>query len=342
MPAWFATTKLRRAIFFRQVEDRLRGRTGIRDVALSSTIPYMPSQNMRRVMVDGYQARPGEDSPSAWSYIVDDHYFAVMETRMLRGRAFTDRDTASSPRVAIVNETLAARAWPNRDPIGQRMRLDGPSGPLVEVTGVAKVGKYLYWAEPAQGVVWTPFSQEYSSQMKVMVRTEGDPAAMAGAARAEVRAIDPDIPVVNLNTMAGFYEDRAMLGPRLIAQTVTAIGLVGVLLAIIGLYGVVAYAVSRRTREIGIRMAIGARPMDVLRMVLAQGLAFTAIGVAAGIVITLAAVRFVQNLAVGVSPRDPAVLIGVPVIVGLVMLAACWLPARRASRIDPIRALRQD
>jgi len=328
--------------FYRQVGDRLRGRTGIRDVALSSTIPYMPSQNMRRILVDGYQTRPGEDSPSAWSYLVDDHYFAVMETRMVSGRAFTDRDTASSPRVAIVNETLAARAWPNRDPIGQRMRLDGPNGPVVEVAGVAKDGKYLYWAEPAQAVVWTPFSQEYNSQMKVIVRTEGDPAAMTAAARAEVRALDPDIPVVNLNTMAGFYEDRAMLGPRLIAQTVTAIGLVGVLLAIVGLYGVVAYAVSRRTREIGIRMAIGARPMDVLRMVLAQGLAFTAIGVAAGIVITLAAARFLQNLAVGVSPRDPAVLIGVPAILALVMLAACWLPARRASRIDPIRALRQD
>ena len=329
--------------FYRKLEDRLRGRPGIRDVALSSTVPYNNSgQASRRVMVDGYQARPGEDFPSAWSYMVDDHYFPLMETRIVRGRAFDDRDTALSPRVAIVNETLAARAWPNRDPIGQRMRLDGPNGPMVEVAGVAKTGKYLYWAEPAQSAVWMPFSQEYNSQMKVIVRTQGDPAAMAAIARAEVRALDPDIPIINLNTMAGFFDDRAMLGPRLIAQIVSAIGVVGLLLAIIGLYGVVAYAVSRRTREIGIRMAIGARPFDVLRMVLGQGLMFTAIGIAVGIAIALASGRFVQTFVVGASLRDPSILVGVPAILAAVMLAACWLPARRASRVDPIRALRQE
>jgi predicted permease len=328
--------------FYRKLEDRLRDRTGIRDVALSSTIPYNAgSQNTRKVIVDGYQARPGEDS-SAWQYIVDDRYFPLMETRILRGRAFNDRDTASSPRVAIVNETLAARAWPNRDPIGQRMRLDGPNGPMIEVAGVAKDGKYLYWAEPPQAVMWTPFSQEYNSQMKVIVRTEGDPAGMAATVRENVRALNADIPLVNLTTMAAFYEDRAMFAPRLVAQMVTTIGLVGLLLAIIGLYGVVAYAVSRRTREIGIRMAIGARPASVLRMVLGQGLTFTAIGVAVGMAIALSARRFLQTLLVGVSPYDPSILIGVPLILAVVMLAACWLPARRASRVDPIRALRQE
>jgi ABC-type antimicrobial peptide transport system permease subunit len=213
---------------------------------------------------------------------------------------------------------------------------------MVEVVGVAKDGKYLYWVEPAQSVVWTPFSQEYNPQMKVIVRTQGDPAAMSAVARAEVRALDPDMPIVNLNTMSGFYNDRAMLGPRLIAQVVTALGLVGLLLAVIGLYGVVAYAVSRRTREIGIRMAIGAGPLDVLRMVLRQGLTFTAIGIALGLGIALAASNFLQGLAVGVSPRDPSILIGVPAILAAVMLAACWLPARKASRVDPIRVLRQD
>jgi putative ABC transport system permease protein len=265
-----------------------------------------------------------------------------METRILRGRAFDQRDTASSPRVAIVNETLAARAWPNRDPLGQRMRLDGPNGPMVEVVGVAKDGQYLYWAEPRQLAMWTPFSQDYTSQMKVIARTEGDPAAMAAAARENVRALDADMPIVNLSTMAGNFEARAMLGPRLIAQIVTAIGLVGLLLSVIGLYGVVAYAVGRRTREIGIRMAIGARPADVLRMVLGQGLTFTAIGIALGLAIALSSGRFVQNFAVGVNPHDPLILIGVPAILAAVMMAACWLPARKASRVDPTLTLRQD
>ena len=133
-----------------------------------------------------------------------------------------------------------------------------------------------------------------------------------------------------------------MLGPRLIAQMVTCIGLVGLLLAVIGLYGVVAYAVGRRTREIGIRMAIGARPADVLRMVLSQGLAFTLIGIAAGLAIALSVSRFFQDFVVGVSPHDPLILIGVPAILAAVMLAACWLPAWRASRVDPTHALRQE
>jgi ABC-type antimicrobial peptide transport system permease subunit len=213
---------------------------------------------------------------------------------------------------------------------------------MVEVAGVVKDGKYLYWAEPAQSALWVPFSQEFNPQMKVIVRTLGDPAEMTAAVRADVRALDPDIPMANLTTMTRYIDERAMLGPRLIAQIVTAIGLVGLLLAVIGLYGVVAYAVSRRTREIGIRMAIGARPLDVLRMVLRQGLTFTAIGVVIGTGIALAASGFTQNFVVGVSPHDPLILIGVPAILIAVMLAACWLPARRASRIDPIHALRQD
>ncbi len=328
--------------YYRKLAARLRNLTGIRDVTLSSTIAYNPSQTSRKVIVDGYEAGRGEDSPSAWQYIVDDHYFSLMETRILRGRAFNDRDTASSPRVAIVNERLAARAWPNRDPVGQRMRLDGPNGPLVEVAGVARDGKYTYWAEPPQSAVWTPLSQEYSSQMKVIVRTEGDPEAMAATVRQNVRALDADIPIVNLNTMATYYEDRAMFAPRLLARMVTTIGLVGLLLAIIGLYSVVAYAVSRRTREIGIRMAVGARPANVLRMVLGQGLTFTAIGVALGLAIATSTSHLLQAFVVGVSPRDPSILIGVPAILTAVMLAACWLPARRAARVDPIRALRQD
>jgi predicted permease len=329
--------------FYRKLEDRLRDQAGVRDVTLASSIPYSNGgQNFRPVIADGYQGRPGEDAPSAWSYIVDEHYFPVMETHIVRGRAFDERDSAASPRVAVVNETLAARAWPNRDPIGQRMRLDGPNGPLVEVVGVAKDGKYLYWAEPRQSAVWIPSKQVYNSQMKVIVRTEGDPAAMAAVIRENVRALDADMPVVNLSTMARHFEERAMLGPRLIAQIVTAIGLVGLLLAVIGLYGVVAYAVGRRTREIGIRMALGARPVDVLGMVLSQGLIFTLIGIALGLAIALSASGFLQNFIVGVSPHDPLILIGVPAILAAVMMAACWLPARRASRVDPTLALRQD
>jgi ABC-type antimicrobial peptide transport system permease subunit len=174
------------------------------------------------------------------------------------------------------------------------------------------------------------------------VRTVGDPTSLAGPIRDAVRAIDPDMPVFSVRSMEAFYDARAMLGPRLTMQLVTVTGLMGLLLAVIGLYGVVAYAVSRRTREIGIRMAIGAKPGDVLRMILGQGLIFTGIGVGAGLAVAFFASRVVADFVIGVSPRDPAIFLSVPVILAVVMIAACWLPAWRAARIDPTLALRQE
>jgi putative ABC transport system permease protein len=150
------------------------------------------------------------------------------------------------------------------------------------------------------------------------------------------------MPVFSVRSMDWFYDARAMLGPRITMQMVTATGLMGLLLAVIGLYGVVAYAVSRRTREIGIRMVIGARPRDVLRMVLEQGMMFTAIGVGAGLAMAFFASQVVSTFVVRVSPRDPVIFLSVPVILAIVMVAACWLPARRAARIDPTLALRQE
>jgi predicted permease len=330
--------------FYRQLKDRLSGLGGVENVALSSTIPFANSQNQRSVIVDGYQPRAGEDNPQAWSYSVDENYFPLMETPMVRGRAFDSRDTATSPRVVVINRKLAERMFPNRDALGERMRLDRKDGPEVQVIGVAKTTKYMYWAEDPQPAMWLPYSQDYNSNQYVEIRTAGDPAAMTAAIRAEVRALNPDIPVLRVSTMSEFLHDRAMLGPRIIAQIVTATGLMGLLLAVIGLYGVVAYAVTRRTREIGIRLAIGARPADVLKMVLGQGMAFTAAGLVVGLVIAVPVLHmeFFHSFASHVSPYDPSILIGIPVILAAVMIAACAIPARRASRVDPTRALRQE
>jgi predicted lysophospholipase L1 biosynthesis ABC-type transport system permease subunit len=255
---------------------------------------------------------------------------------------FDARDTASSPRVVIINETAAKRFFPNGDALGAHMRINNENGPVVQIVGVAKAGTYLYWSEPPQSFLWIPFTQDYSSGATLHVRTEGDPAAMSGVIRDVARAINPDMPVFSVRSIEAFYDARAMLGPRLTMQLVTATGLIGLLLAVIGLYGVVAYGVSRRTREIGIRMAIGANPGDVLRMILGQGIVLTAIGVGVGLVIAFFASRVVAGFVVGVSPRDPAIFLSVPIVLAVVMIAACWLPARRAARIDPTLALRQD
>jgi predicted permease len=328
--------------FFRKLEDRLRDQPGVKGVAISYTIPFNAQQSNRRVITEGFQAKAGEQFPSAWTNTVDEHFFPLMETKMASGRAFDSRDTAASPPVVMVNEELATRMWAGRDAIGQRLRLERADAPEAHVIGVVKTTRYSYWAEPPQMAVWVPASQDDQSHMMVEVRTADDPAAMAQIARAQVRALDPDMPIVRMSTMAAYYEDRFMLGPRILVQMVTGTGMVGLLLAVIGLYGVVAYAVSRRTREIGIRMAVGARPGDMVRMVLGQGLTFTAVGVVVGIILAMPAGTFLKTFAVGASVQDPEILLSVTGILTAVMIAACWIPARRASRIDPTRALRQD
>ena len=328
--------------FYKALIDRVRELPGVTDATLAANYPFSPNVSSRNVIVDGYQMRADEEKPFTFSNVVGDHYFSLMETKMLRGRTFDSRDTATSPRVAVINDALAKKMFPNRDALGAQMRLDNENGPVVQIIGIAKTGIYLYWAEPPEPFMWRPLTQDYDPQVTLHVRTAGEPTALTGAIRDAVRAINPDMPVFSVRSMEAFFDARAMLGPRLTMQMVTATGLMGLLLAVIGLYGVVAYAVSRRTREIGIRMAIGARPGDVLRMILSQGMMFTAIGVGAGLVMAFFASRVVSGFVVGVSPRDPAIFLTVPVILAVVMIAACWLPARRAARIDPTLALRQE
>jgi ABC-type antimicrobial peptide transport system permease subunit len=208
---------------------------------------------------------------------------------------------------------------------------------------MAKQGIYTYWAEPATEAVWTPVSQDYSSQMYVEMRTAADPAAFAAVVREQVRALDPGMPIFRISTMARFFHDRAMLGPRLIAQIVTATGVMGLFMAVIGLYGVIAYAVSRRTREIGIRLAVGATPASVMRMVLNQGVVFTTVGLAIGLALVIPIARnVVPNFVVGTNPLSVIVLLGVPALLASATMAACWIPAQRAAKVDPTRALRQE
>lgn len=328
--------------FYKELKDRLKDVPGVQNAALSSSIPFSTNQNVRPITIDGYQMREGEDAPKTLSYSVDEDYFPLMQVPMLRGRTFTAQDTADSPKVAIVNEELARRLFPKRNALGKRIRFDSDHGPEVQIVGIAKTGKYFYWAEAPQMALWLPSSQDYSPGMYVEVRTAGDPASLSGAARAQVQALDRDIAVHRVSTLESFYEQRAMLGPRIIAQILTATGMSGLLLAVIGLYGVVAFSVSRRTREIGIRMAIGARPGDVLKMVLRQGMAFAFVGIAIGLAIMIPLLRggVLQTFAVGVSPYDPSVVAGIPAILAAVMLAATAIPARRASHINPMQTLR--
>jgi len=180
--------------FYRNLSGGLRERAGVSAVSMSSSIPFSTGQTKRKYFAEGGPPLPNADASTAFSYKVDDYFFPLMETKMIRGRGFDSRDTAKSPRVAVINELLAHKLFGKSDPVGRRFRLDSPEGPAVQIIGVAKQGIYTYWAEPAQEAVWTPLSQDYSSQMYVEMRTAADPAPFAAVVREQVRALDPDMP----------------------------------------------------------------------------------------------------------------------------------------------------
>src|SRR5262245_8937214 len=264
----------------------------------------------------------------------------------LRGRDFTARDTASSVRVVIVNETLARRNWPDLkdigEVIGRRIRIGpDPNAPWIVIVGVAGDCKYFGLGEEQWSGMWTPLAQTYAPSCPALARTETDTPNIAAAFRREVAALDPNLPIQNITTLreqVGLH----LWSARMIAGLMTALGGLGLLLAAIGLYGVMSYAVARRTREIGIRMALGAQWRDMLKMIIGKGLRLTLAGVAIGLAPALALARLVANLLFGVSARDPITFVVVPLALVAAAWLACHIPARRATKVDPLVALRRE
>ncbi|RPJ73763.1 MAG: FtsX-like permease family protein, partial [Acidobacteria bacterium] len=273
---------------------------------------------------------------------VDEHYFDVMGLPILRGRGFSAEDAADAPRVAIVNEQFAAHYWPSEDAVGKRMRL-ARDGAWVEVVGVAKTSKYLFIAEPPTEFVYFPYRQRRPDEMVLLARTAGDSASLAGPLREMVHRLDATLPIYNVRTMEEFYRMRATTIFNVLIATVAAMGLMGLGLAIVGLYGLVAYAASRRTREIGIRMAIGADQTAVLRMVLGHGLVLALVGLVIGLAASVGAGQLLAAaFPTGEDQQDlGALLIVIPVVLAVTFLAA-YVPARRASHTSPMLALRHE
>jgi predicted permease len=326
--------------FYRNLIDRTRALPGVRSATLSAVVPLAPSQSGQTLIPEGYQFPKGQESISPLSNSIDERYFDVMQTPILRGRAFTANDKADSARVAIVNEAFAARYWPNQDPIGKRIRLDDLKGPVAEVVGLAKTARYIFVAEPPTPFVYLPFAQHPQTRMSILVETYGDPAAIAAPLREVVRSLNPDQPIYNTRTLSNFYQQRAISVVLMILQLVAGMGMLGLTLALVGLYGLIAYSVSRRTQEIGIRMALGAQRSNVVKMVLRQGFLLSIIGIAIGFVASVGVRSILAQGLIGLGTLSPAIMAIVPVALLLVTMAACYLPARRASRTDPIRALR--
>ncbi len=335
-------TSARGKLFHEEVLGRARALPYVRAASLAEYVPLGEGGSKSPLYVEGEPASPDpldEDSLLSHATIATD-YFKTMGISLLRGRDFGDGDTASSPQVVVVNETLARRIAPDGNVVGKRLRMDS-KGEYLEVAGVVKDIKYNQLTEKTPFFAYRPLSQRYRAQMTLHVRTAGDPRGVMNQVRAEVRALDRNLPLTDVMTLEEHM--RVPLAPaQLFAWLSSAFGVLALLLAATGLYGVMAYLVSGRTREFGIRVALGARSGDVLRLVLSEGLMLVCLGVLLGLLASIALTRVLQSVLYGVSATDPATFACVALLLTAVALVACYIPARRATRVDPMVALRYE
>jgi predicted permease len=329
-------------VFEEQLLERVRAVPGVSSATLAEWVPLGGARSVSPLYVEGEPteaAQFDEDSLLSHNTIGLD-YFKTMGITLVRGRDFNNQDSATGTDVIIVNETLARRIAPDGNAIGKRIRMDSKGGYL-EVVGIARDIKYNQLAERPLFYGYIPLAQRYRPAMTLLARTTGEPEAFINRVRAEVKTLDANLPLTNVKTMQEHL--RAPLAPaKMLAWLSSAFGVLALLLAATGLYGVMAYLVSGRTREFGIRVALGARGTDVLRLVLAEGLALVGIGILFGLLASLAVTRVLRSVLYGVSPTDPATFAGVALVLAAVTLVACYIPARRATKIDPMIALRYE
>jgi macrolide transport system ATP-binding/permease protein len=328
---------LRGRIFYRQLLQRVRALPGVQAAGLIRSLPLGLDASTTDVYPDGRPQPRAEDVPSAFYENISPGYFSAMAIPILAGRDFADSDAQKSAGVVIVNETLAQQFWPGENPIGKRLHSGNSS--VLEVVGVAKNGKYQSLGEIPGLIVYYPLEQVYEPNAALVVRTDLDPNAAIASVRSEVRNLDPTLPVYEAKTLHDHM--RLALFPLHVgAVAVGSFALLALILAAIGIYGVMAYSVAQRTQEIGIRMALGARAIDVWKMVLRQGIVLTAIGMFCGLLFALGLSRIVASLLYGVSATDPLTFLLISLLLAAVALLASFLPARRATKVDPVMAIK--
>ncbi len=327
--------------FYRNLADRARELPGAVSAAVAELAPISNHPDMQPVVPEGFRLPPGRESVRVLANVVSEGYFSTLGIPILRGRAFRPTDTGDSPRVAVVNEQFAKSYFAGQDPVGRRFRLGGPDGSWVEIVGVAKSSKYSQLVEPPQSFVYLPFGQNYRARMTLFVQSAGPSESLAAPVRGLVRSLDANQPVLALRTMEGYVQDRATKVFHVLTGMMGGMGLLGLVLALSGLYAVMAWSVARRSREIGIRMAVGADRVAVLGMVLKQGILLSLVGIAIGLGLSLMFSRAL-TAGIGVPLFSAPVLVLVPLSLLAMAAAGAYLPARRASRLDPIAVLRQE
>jgi predicted permease len=322
------------------VVERARTLPGVEGAALASRMPLGVSLNTNELFVEGV-ATPEGEAPSIDAVTVSSGYFDVMGIPLLQGRDFQEQDDESAPRVAIVSDAAARRFWPGENPIGKRLRLGSPEGELREIVGVARDTKVRTLGEKPRPYLYLPHLQRHRGFMALVTRTSGDPKPMLSTLRREILLVDEGMPIMESKTMTE-HLGIMLFAPRIGGILLGVFGGLGVLLATIGLYGVVSYAAAQRTREVGIRVALGARPGDVMQLVVGRGMMLVGVGVVIGLVLAFAAALPLGSLLYGVSVSDPVTFVGITLLLAGVAFVATMVPALRAARLDPMVALRRE
>jgi predicted permease len=314
--------------FVAQLSERVAALPGVEAVSFARIVAFSDFEWIGPAII--------EDSKPQRANInfISPNYFQTLGIPLMSGREFTAQDTAGTPSVFIVNEAAARRYWPGHDAVGRRLNRG-------EVIGVVRDSKEKGLTAESSPTVYKPLLQNYMPDLTLHVRAATDALTMLAAVRREVQALDSTLPVYNLGTLAQ-QRDGSLYTERLAAALLTLFGLLALLLAGVGIYGVLSYAVTERTREMGIRLALGARPRDLLRLVVGQGMVLTLIGLVIGVGAAFALTRLIENLLFGVSATDPLTFVVIPLLLAGVALLACWMPARRATRVDPLTALRYE
>jgi putative ABC transport system permease protein len=330
------------AAFYADLVQRVKAQPGVHAVAAVNYLPLGGSNSSDAYLVEGApEPPPGKEDIGRYRVCTAD-YFTTMQIPILRGRAFTDQDKDGAPPVVIVNETLARKHWPEQDAIGKRIRFDAAldRAPWMEVVGVIKDVKHELTVEVTPEF-YLPHAQDAWRSMVLVARTTVDPALLAGSIRQDVWTIDKDQPVFDVRTMQEVRSISVGL-QKFNSLMIGIFAAVALLLAAVGIYGVMAFAVTQRTQEIGIRIALGARAPDVLKLVVVNGMRLAVLGLGIGLVASLVLTRFISNLLFGVAPTDPLTFGVVSLCLLAAAFLACYLPARRATKVDPLVALRYE
>nr|MDQ3805976.1 ADOP family duplicated permease [Acidobacteriota bacterium] len=328
------------AAFYRQLLDEVAALPGVETAGAVSVLPLAGEDSSNFVQIEGRPPLAPGQALRAGRRNVGADYFGALRIQLKSGRAFAASDSAEAPPVVIINEAMARAFFAGEDPLGKRIRT-GDKSPWVTVVGVVGDVRHRGLEVDTRPEMFFPHAQTPSRQMTLAVRAAGDPLALVGPVRERVRAVDKDQPVGNVKTMEAWLAE-SVASRRFSVLLLGVFALIAAVLAAVGIYGVVSYGVAQRTHELGLRIALGARPSDVLRLVIRQGMKMALVGAAVGFAAALALTRVMSGLLYGVSATDPATFAGVTLLLGAVAFLACYVPARRATRVDPMVALRHE